>query len=114
MSRIKRGTITKKRHKKIIKLAKGYRGTRKNVYSHALEAVMKAGLHAYRDRRKKKRSFRQLWIVRMNAALRQEGISYSKFIPMLKAKNIILDRKSLASLAATHPDAFKAVVAATK
>ena len=114
MSRIKRGVMTHKRHKKVLKAAKGFRGTRKTVFSHAKEAIMRAGLHAYMDRKKKKRTFRSLWIARLNAGLRPLGLSYSKFIHLQKEKNIMLDRKILADLAAKNPVAFQSVVDAAQ
>ena len=96
MARVKRGVQTKKRHKKVLKQAKGYRGARSRTYKVAKQAVMRAGQYAYRDRRQKKRVFRSLWIVRINAAARENGISYSKLIAGLKKANIELDRKTLA------------------
>lgn len=106
MARIKRGVQTKKRHKKILKQAKGYRGARSRTYKVAKQAVMRAGQYAYRDRRQKKRVFRSLWIVRINAAARENGISYSKLISGLKKANIELDRKTLAHLAVNDKEAF--------
>ena len=102
------------RRKKVLKQAKGYFGRRKNVWTVAKNAVDKAMQYAYRDRRNKKRTFRALWIVRINAAARLEGLSYSQFMGKLKANNIDLNRKVLADLAMNHPDAFKAVVAQVK
>ena len=101
---------SRKRRKKILKAAKGYFGARSNVYTVAKNAVEKAWQYAYRDRRNKKRAFRRLWIARINAASRMEGMSYSKFMHALKNNNIDLDRKVLADLAMNHPTAFKAVV----
>ncbi len=98
------------RRKKIIKQAKGYFGRRKNVWTVAKNAVEKAMLYSYRDRRTKKRNFRSLWITRINAGARQHGLSYSKFMGMLKANNIELNRKVLADLAMNNPEAFKAIV----
>ena len=98
------------RRKKILKLAKGYFGRRKNVWTVAKNAVDKAMLYAYRDRRNKKRTFRALWIMRINAAARQHGMSYSQFIGKLKANNIDLNRKVLADLAMNDPKAFEAVI----
>ena len=106
MARIKRGVQTKKRHKKNLKQAKGYRGARSRTYKVAKQAVMRAGQYAYRDRRQKKRVFRSLWIVRINAAARENGISYSKLISGLKKANIELDRKTLAHLAVNDKEAF--------
>ena len=95
MARVKRGVQSKKRHKKILKQAKGYRGARSRTYKVAKQAVMRAGQYAYRDRRQKKRVFRSLWIVRINAAARENDISYSKLIAGLKKANIELDRNYL-------------------
>jgi large subunit ribosomal protein L20 len=101
---------SRKRRKKILKAAKGYFGARSKVYTVAKNAVEKAMGYAYRDRRNKKRVFRRLWIARINAACRIEGLSYSKFMYALKQNNIDLNRKVLADLAMNHPDSFKAVV----
>ena len=98
------------RRKKVLKLAKGYFGRRKNVWTVAKNAVDKAMLYAYRDRRNKKRTFRALWIMRINAAARQHGMSYSQFMGKLKANNIDLNRKVLADLAMNDPKAFEAVI----
>ena len=98
------------RRKKVLKQAKGYFGRRKNVWTVAKNAVEKAMVYAYRDRRNKKRNFRALWITRINAGARQHGLSYSQFMGKVKANNIELNRKVLADLAMNHPDAFKAVV----
>ena len=106
MARVKRGVQAKKRHKKILKQAKGYRGARSRTYRVAKQAVMRSGQYAYRDRRQKKRVFRSLWIVRINAASRENGISYSKLISGLKKANIELDRKTLAHLAVNDKEAF--------
>ena len=106
MARVKRGVQTKKRHKKVLKQAKGYRGARSRTYKVAKQAVMRAGQYAYRDRRQKKRVFRSLWIVRINAAARENGISYSKLIAGLKKANIELDRKTLADLAVMTKKGF--------
>ena len=106
MARVKRGVQAKKRHKKILKQAKGYRGARSRTYKVANQAVMRSGQYAYRDRRQKKRVFRSLWIVRINAAARENGISYSKLISGLKKANIELDRKTLAHLAVNDKEAF--------
>ena len=102
------------RRKKIMKQAKGYFGRRKNVWTVAKNAVEKALVYAYRDRRNKKRTFRALWIVRINAGGRPYGWSYSKFMGALKANNIELNRKVLADLALNHPEAFKAIVEKVK
>ena len=98
------------RRKKVIKQAKGYFGRRKNVWTVAKNAVEKAMLYAYRDRRNKKRTFRALWILRINAGARQYGMSYSQFMGKLKTNNIELNRKVLADLAMNNPEAFKAIV----
>lgn len=102
------------RRKKVLKQAKGYFGRRKNVWTVAKNAVDKAMLYAYRDRKAKKRNFRSLWIMRINAAARQEGLSYSQFMGKLKASEIGLNRKVLADLAMNNPDAFKAIVEKVK
>ena len=96
MARVKRGVQARARHKKVLKQAKGYRGARSRTYKVAKQAVMRAGQYAYRDRRVKKRTFRSLWIVRINAAARENGLTYSKLIAGLKKANIDLDRKVLA------------------
>lgn len=110
MPRVKRGVTARARHKKILALAKGYRGRRKNVFRIAKQAVMKAGQYAYRDRRTKKRVFRQLWIARINAAARGLGLTYSKFIAGLKKASIDLDRKVLSDMAIHDPAGFAAIV----
>lgn len=110
MAHVKRGTTTHARHKKILKLAKGYRGRSKNCYRIALERVEKALQYAYRDRRTKKRDFRALWIQRINAATREHGLTYSRFVNGLTKAGIEIDRKVLADLAVREPIAFKAIV----
>lgn len=110
--RVKRGIVRHRRHKKIRKLAKGYEAGRSHTFVKAKEAVIKAGQHAYMDRRKKKRTFRALWIVRLNAAIRQTGSKYSVFIDQLKKQNIQLDRKVLSELAIREPEVFEKIVAA--
>ncbi len=110
MTRIKRGTIVKKRHKKVIKKAKGFLGQRSKKFRAAKEALMKAGTYAYRDRRTKKRSFRRLWQIRINAAVRAQGLTYSEFIAGLKKANVEIDRKILADLALNDPMVFKEIV----
>lgn len=110
MPRVKRGVTAHRRHKKILKQAKGYFGRRKNVYTVAKNAVEKGMLYAYRDRKNNKRNFRSLWIIRINAAARMHGMSYSQFMGKLKANQIELNRKVLADLAVNNPAAFKAVV----
>ena len=103
-----------RRHRKIVKQAKGYFGTRKSNYRTAKDAVQKAGQYAYRDRRTNKRNFRRLWIIRINAAVRQHGLSYSKFISAIKNKNIELNRKSLAYMAVHDPEGFSEIVNSIK
>ena len=110
MPRSVNSVAAKARRKKVIKLAKGYFGRRKNVHTVAKNAVDKGLQYAYRDRRQKKRNFRALWIQRINAAARIHGMSYSEFMGKVNAKGIELNRKTLADLAMNHPDAFKAVV----
>jgi len=114
MSRVKRGTTTKNRHKKLLAKTKGFRHTRKNLVRVAHQAMLKAETFKYRDRRNKKRDFRALWIIKINAACRAEGITYSKFIKALKDKKIELDRKILADLAENHPEEFKKIVEKVK
>jgi large subunit ribosomal protein L20 len=109
MARVKRGVTARARHKKILKLAKGYYGARSRVYRVAKQAVIKAGQYAYRDRKQKKRQFRALWIVRINAAARLFGISYSRLINGLNKANVAVDRKVLADLAVRDIDAFGAI-----
>jgi large subunit ribosomal protein L20 len=114
MPRVKRGVTARARHKKVLDLAKGYRGRRGNVFRIAKEAVMKAGQYAYRDRRNKKRDFRVLWIARINAATRELGMSYSLFMNGLKKAEIEIDRKVLADLAVMDKPAFAALVEKAK
>ena len=109
MARVKRGVTTHARHRKVIKAAKGYYGRRKNTFRVANQAVEKAGQYAYRDRRAKKRNFRSLWIQRINAAARAEGMTYGRFINGLGKAGIEVDRKVLADLAVREPEAFKAL-----
>ena len=110
MPRSVNAVASRARRKKVMKQAKGYFGRRKNVWTVAKNAVEKAMLYAYRDRRNKKRTFRALWITRINAGARMHGMSYSQFMGKVKANNIELNRKVLADLAMNHPDAFKAIV----
>ena len=114
MPRVKRGVTARARHKKILARAKGYRGRRNNVFRVAVQAVMRAGQYAYRDRRNKKRVFRSLWIARINAAARSHGITYSVFINGLGRAQIGIDRKVLADLAVNDKPAFAAIVAQVK
>jgi large subunit ribosomal protein L20 len=106
MARVKRGTTAHARHKKVLGRAKGYYGRRKNVYRVATQAVTKAGQYAYRDRKQRKREFRALWIVRINAAARLNGLNYARFINGLLRASIEVDRKVLADLAVHEPEAF--------
>jgi len=106
MPRVKRGVTAHARHKKILKAASGYRGARSRVFRVAKQAVIKAGQYAYRDRRQRRRQFRQLWIVRINAAARECGLSYSRLMDGLHKADIAVDRKILAELAVTNKDAF--------
>ncbi|MEM9271588.1 MAG: 50S ribosomal protein L20 [Cyanobacteria bacterium P01_F01_bin.143] len=110
MPRIKRGNVARKRRKKILKLAKGFRGSHSKLFRTANQQVMKALRNSYRDRRKRKRDFRRLWITRINAAARTEGLSYSQLTGKLKKANIGLNRKMLAQLAMLDPQAFSQVV----
>ena len=114
MPRATNSVASRKRRKKILKHAKGYFGARKNVYTVAKNAVEKGLLYSYRDRKKKKGNFRKLWIQRINAGARQNGMSYSELMGKLNQKGIALNRKVLADLAMHHPDAFKAVVEEVK
>lgn len=110
MARVKRGVTTHARHRKILKLAKGYRGRNSKNFRIAIEKVEKALQYAYRDRRNKKRDFRGLWIQRINAGVRQYGLTYSRFINGIKLAGIEIDRKVLSDLAAREPEAFKVLV----
>ena len=114
MARVKRGVTVRARHKKIIKLSKGFRGRGKNVFSVAIQRLEKSWQYAYRDRRVKKRTFRGLWIQRINAGARMHGITYSQFMNGVKRAEIGLDRKVLADLAVREPAAFTAVVEKAK
>lgn len=109
MPRVKRGVTARARHKKVLKKAKGYYSARRSVYRVAKQAVIKAAQYSYRDRKQKKRVFRSLWIVRINAAARENGLSYSKFMAGLKTLNIEIDRKILADIAVFDKIAFKAI-----
>ena len=114
MARVKRGVQARRRHKKVLKQAKGYYGARSRVFRVAKQAVIKAGQYAYRDRRQRKRQFRALWIARINASARIHGLSYSRFIAGLKKASIEIDRKVLADLAVREQVAFAAVVEKAK
>ncbi len=112
--RIKRGRATKKRHKKVLKAAKGFVGSKSKLFKSANQAVMKAWKYAYKHRRQKKRDFRALWITRINAACREHGVSYSRFMHALAKSNIKLNRKILAELAVNDKEAFKQIVSQVK
>jgi len=114
MVRVKRGTTQRRRHNKVLKAAKGYRGSRKRLYRQAKNAVAKAGMHAYRHRRTKKREFRRLWITRINAAVRPLGLTYSVFMNRLAEKGIAIDRKMLSELAIHEPAVFSKIVDSVK
>ncbi len=114
MPRSKNAVASRARKKKVLKMAKGYFGRRKNVWTVAKNAVEKAMLYAYRGRKEKKRNFRALWIQRINAGAREHGLSYSKFMGLLHKNGIELNRKVLADLALNHPEAFKAIVEKVK
>ncbi len=112
--RIKRGVTARRRHKRLLKLAKGFRGKRKNCYRVAKNAVFKALVYSYRDRKQRKRDFRRLWILRINAAVRKYGLSYSRFIHALKEKNIEVNRKVLADMAVNDEAGFEKLVQLVK
>ena len=114
MARVKRGVTTRAKHKRILERAKGYYGRRKNTIRVARQAVEKAGQYAYRDRKVKKRNFRALWIQRINAAVRAEGMTYGQFIHALKLAGITLDRKVLADIAMHEPEAFGGIIGQAK
>ena len=114
MPRVKRGVTARARHKKVLKQAKGYRGARNSVYRVAKQAVTKAGQYAYRDRRRKKRDFRSLWIMRINAAARECGMNYSTFMRGLKLCSVELDRKSLAAIAVSDKETFSLLASKAK
>ncbi len=114
MARVKGGVTAHARHKKVLKKAKGYYGRRSKTFRTANAAVEKAALYSYRDRKVKKRNFRSLWIVRINAAVREEGLTYSRFISGLVKAGIELDRKVMADIAQNQPDAFKGLIAQAK
>ncbi len=114
MSRVKRGIRTRARHKKILKQAKGYFGKKSKLFKVANQQVLKSGNYAYRDRRNKKRDFRKLWIARINAAARLNGMSYSRFMDGLKKSGVELDRKVLSDIAITDPKGFTALVEKAK
>lgn len=110
MTRVKRGVPAHRRHHEMVKAAKGYRGLRHKVFNQAKNAMLKAGVNLYKHRKLRKRSFRQLWILRINAACRLLGVKYSRFIDGMTKKDILLNRKVLADLAVRQPETFKAIV----
>ena len=114
MTRVKGGTVTRRRHKKVLKQTKGHRGTRHSLYRRAHESLLKALSYSYRHRRERKGDFRRLWIVRINAAARQEGLSYSRFMDGLKKAGVDIDRKMLADIAVKDPDVFSQIVTIAK
>ncbi|MDO4671032.1 MAG: 50S ribosomal protein L20 [Aerococcus sp.] len=114
MARVKGGTVTRRRRKKVLKLAKGYFGAKSKLFKTAKQQVMKSHMYAYRDRRQRKRDFRRLWITRINAAARQNGMSYSKLMNGLKKANVDINRKMLADLAVNDAAGFSAVVEQAK
>ena len=114
MARVKNGVIAKAKHKKTLKKAKGYYGARSKLFKTAKQAVIKAGQYAYRDRRQRKRQFRALWIARINAASRTQGLSYSNLINGMNKANIAIDRKVLADIAVNDPQAFQAIAQQAK
>ncbi len=114
MTRIKRGVTKHKTHKKILDQAKGMRGRNRTNYRLAKMVVVRSKVHAYRDRKLKKRVFRALWIVRLNAALRAAGMTYGRFVAVAKAKNMLIDRKNLSNIAAEYPAVFEKMLAAVK
>ena len=114
MARVKRGVVAKARHKKVLDKAKGYYGARRKTFKVAKQAVIKAGQYAYRDRRNRKREFRRLWIARINAAARMNGLSYSRMIDGLNKADIQIDRKVLADLAVHQPESFAALAEQAK
>ena len=114
MARIKRGVTTRRRHKAVLERAAGYRGTRNRLFKRANEAIMRAGQYAYRDRRQRKRQMRRLWIIRINAAARENGMPYGRFIEGLTKAGVVVDRKILADLAVRDPQAFSEYVTVAK
>lgn len=113
MARVKRGVIAHQKHKKLLKLTKGYQAGRSKLVKQAKEASLHAGQYAFAGRKQKRRDFRRLWITQMGITLKNQGLSYSKFIAQLKAKNILLDRKILAEIAVNDPETFKKIVSET-
>lgn len=114
MTRIKRGVASHSRHKKVLKSVKGFVGRQRTNFKLAKAAALKSKLHAYRDRKLKKRTFRSLWITRLSAALKMHGLSYSRFVRMMKEKNVVVDRKVLSNIAAMYPEVFEKVLEAVK
>jgi large subunit ribosomal protein L20 len=114
MTRVSAGVTRRRRHNKVTAETKGFRGTRRNRYKSAKEALVHARAYAYRDRRNRKRDIRRLWIVRVNAACREAGMTYSQFINTLKQQNVLLNRKMLAEIAVRHPGAFKNIMVSIK
>ena len=114
MARVKRGVTAKARHRKILNQAKGYYNARRKVFRAAKQAVIKAGQYAFRDRKRKKRTYRALWIQRLNAAVRPFGLTYSRFIDGLNKSGLVIDRKVLSDLAITEPASFQAIVEKVK
>ncbi len=114
MARVKRGVTSHKKHKKILKLTKGHKAGRSTLIRQAKESLLHAGQYAFAGRKQRKRDMRKLWIIQLNNAVRNEGLTYSKFINKLQTKNIKLDRKILADLAVNHPEDFKKVIAEVK
>lgn len=112
--RVKGGVVTKRKHKKVLSATKGMRDMRSRSVKRAKEAILKAGSNAYKDRKKKKGDFRSLWNIRIGAAAKENGLSYSKFMGLLKQKGILLDRKVLAEIAAEHPTVFEKIVEKVK
>jgi len=110
MARVKRGTLVKKRHKKVLEAAKGYFGAKHRLFRNANEQVLKSGAYAYRDRRNRKRDFRRLWITRISAACRARGVTYNRFIEGLRKAGTAVDRKVLADLAVSDPEGFAALI----
>lgn len=114
MARVKRGTVSKRKHKKVLELAKGYRGGRSKLIREAKSSVLHAGEYAFAGRKLRKRDMRKLWIVQLGNAVRNEGLSYSRFMAALKGKSIQLDRKIMADLAINHPEEFQKVISEVK
>ncbi len=114
MARVKRGVTSHKKHKKVYKLTKGHKGGRKNLIRQAKESLLHSGQYAYAGRKQRRRDMRKLWIIQLGNAVRNEGLSYSKFIHQLQTKNIKLDRKILADLAVNHPEDFRKIISEVK